>query len=53
MDLAALCDTYVELKIVPIDAICLFSVLIEDLPTTLWFPPTLPHTPLEVLVVLV
>ena len=34
MDLAALCDTYMELKIATIDVIWLFSVLMEDLPTT-------------------
>ena len=43
MDLAALCDTYVEVKMAPTDAIWLFSVLTQPLPTTLWLPTlTLP-----------
>ena len=28
----------------PIDAICLFSKLMKDLPATLWLP-TIPHSP--------
>ena len=52
MDLATLCDTYVELKIATIDVIWLFSVLMEDLPTILWLPAPPPSTPVKVFVAL-
>ena len=47
MDLVALCDTYMELKLAPIDAIWLFSVLMEFLPATLWLDPFHPPTSLQ------
>ena len=41
---SAMCDILImELKMAPIDAVWLFSVL-TDLPTTSWFPTT-PHPP--------
>ena len=54
MDLVALCDiaSYVELKTAPINAIWLFSVLTECLPTILWLSPHPPFILSEVLVVL-
>ena len=41
MDLAALCDSYVELKMVQMDTISLFLVLMQPLPATQWLPTVL------------
>ena len=52
MDLSVLCDTYVELKLAPIDAIWQFSIFTDDLSAICvsQLPPTFYH--IEVLVVL-
>ena len=41
MDLADLCDSYVELKMVQMDTISLFLVPIQPSPATRWVPTIL------------